>query len=81
MTEPVSKHLKDLNKGVLRVFKHVFHLNFGAEGHQVIIFIGSIFTGDTTTLNGCLRSADTTEETILEGRWQACHIPGNCWGE
>ena len=44
MTDPVSKNLKDLNNRVLRVFKHMVHIHFCAEGHPVIIFLGHIFT-------------------------------------
>ena len=65
MTEPVTKHLKYLDNGVLWVLKHVVHLHFGAEGHPVTILLGSIFIGDMTTSNGCLCSAEITEETIL----------------
>ena len=67
MTEPVTKHLKYLDNGVLWVLKHVVHLHFGAEGHPVTILIGSRFTGYMPTSNGCLRSAEITEETMLEG--------------
>ena len=81
VTDPVTKNLKDLNNRVLRVFKHVVHMNFGVEGHPVTILLGSIFTGDMPTSNGCLHSTDITEENISEGGWQACHIPGDCWGE
>ena len=77
----VSKHLKDLNNGVLRFLKHLVDLHFGAEGHPIIIFIGRLLTGDTPTSNGCLRSADITEETTSEGVWQAYQILGDCWGE
>ena len=78
MTEPVSKQLKDLDNGFLRVFKHVVYLHVGAEGHLVILFLGSILTGDMHTSKGCLHSVEITEETILECGWQACHIPGDC---
>ena len=81
MTDPVAKHLKDLYNGVLLVLKHVVHMHFCAEGHPVNILLGSIFTGDMPTSNVCLRITDITEETILEGGWQACHIPGDYWGE
>ena len=81
MIDHVSKHLRDLDNGVLWVFKHVVHLNFGAEGHPVMIFLGSILTGYMPTSNGCLRSACITKETISEGRWKMCHIPGDCWDE
>ena len=77
--DPVSKHLKGLDNGVLRVFKNVVHLHFGSEGYPVIIFIGGITTGDMPTSNGCVRSAEITKETISEGGWQTCHIPGDCW--
>ena len=80
MTDPVTKHLKDLNNWVLRVFKHVVHLHFGAEGHPVNILLVSLFTGYMPTSNGCLRSAKITEGTISEGEWKAGHIPGDCWG-
>ena len=80
MTEPVTKHLQDIDNGVLQVLKHFVHMHFGAEGHPVTILLGSLLRGDTNTLNGCLRSADITKETILEGGWKACHIPGECWG-
>ena len=79
MTDPLAKHLKDLDDGVLWVFKHVVHLHFGAEGHPVNILLGSLFTGDMPTSNGCLCSAEITEENILEGGWQACQIPGDYW--
>ena len=81
MKEPVTKNLKELDNGVLRLLKHVVHMNFGAERHPVTILLGSIFTEDMPTSNGGLRSADITEENILERRWQACHISGDCWGE
>ena len=61
MTDPVSKQLKDLDNGVFWVFKHVAHLHFGAEGHPVIIFLGSLFTRDMPTLNGCLRIVEITK--------------------
>ena len=78
--DPVTKHLNDLINGVRRVLKHVVHLHFGAEGNPVTILICSLLTGYMPNSNGCLRIADITEETILEGGWQACHIPGDCWG-
>ena len=81
MTDPVTKHLKDLDNGVLRVFNHEVHLHLGAEGHPVNIIIGSLFTGYMPTSNGCLHSAEITEETISEGGWQVCHVPGDCWGD
>ena len=52
VTNPVTKHLKDLYNGVLRVLKHVVHMHFCAEGHPVNILLGSIFTGDMPTSNG-----------------------------
>ena len=80
MTDPVKKHLKDIDNGVLLVLKHVIHLHFGAEGHPVTILIGSLFTGDMTTSNGCFCRSEITEKNILEGGWKACHISGDYWG-
>ena len=81
MTDPVIKNPKDLDNGVLQILKHVVHLNFGAEENPVTIILGIIFTGDMTTSNGYFRSAEITEENILERRWQVGHIPGDCWEE
>ena len=81
MTDPVTKHLKDLDNKVLRVLKHEVHLHFGAEGHAVAILLGSLFTGYMPTSNGCLRSTEIIEETILEGGWQAYNVLRDCWGE
>ena len=39
MTDPMSKHFKDLDNRVLQVFKHVVHLHLCAEGHPVIIYL------------------------------------------
>ena len=71
VTDPVTIHLKEFNNGVLLVFKHVVHLHFGEEGNPVTILLGIIFTGDMPTLNGCLQSAEITEENISEDGWQA----------
>ena len=76
VTNPDSKHLKDFHNGYFRVLGCVVDLHFGAEVHPVSVLAGSFITGDVSTLNACLRKAEITQETILEGGWQARQEPG-----
>ena len=71
VTNPDSKHLKDLHNGHLRVLKCVVNLHFGAEFHPVPVLPGRFLTGNMSTSHACLRKADITQETIYEFGWQA----------
>ena len=64
VTNPYSKHLKDLHNGDLWVLKCVIDMHFGAEFHPVSVLAGRFFTGDMSTSNACLRKAEITQEII-----------------
>ena len=80
MTDPVSIHLKDLDRGQGWVRQEVVHTDLGAEGRPVGVEGLGAAGSDVATANGCLRRAEITEERSAEGGWHICHEPGN-WGE
>ena len=81
VTDPDAIHLKDLDKGDVRVLEGVVNLLVGAEVHPVPVFLGSFFTGDMSATNATLRNAEITQETISGGGWHARQEPGDWRGE
>ena len=81
VTDPDAIHLKDLDKGDVRVLEGVVNLLVGAEVHPVPVFLGSFFTGDMSATNATLRNAEITQEIISGGGWHARQEPGDWRGE
>ena len=77
----VAIHLKDIDRIEVQVLNQVVEMQVGAEGGPLGVEGDGPAFGDVAAAHGCLRSAEITEETILEVRCQACPIPGDCWEE
>ena len=68
MTDPVSMHLKYLDRGEDLVLEQVVDLQVGAEGVPLGLEGYSLSVGDVAAAYGCLHSADITDERTLVGR-------------
>ena len=78
VTDPVSIHLKDFNDRKSRGLQAVVDLQVGAVGHPLGVEGGCAGGGDVTATNGCLRSAEITDEITAEGGWQSFQECADC---
>ena len=67
VTNMVAVHLKDLDRGEVRVFKHVVELHVGAEGGPLGVEGDGLAVGYVADVHGRLRSAEITEERTSVG--------------
>ena len=78
MTNPVAVHLKDLDRGGIRVFYQVVKLKVGAECGPLGVEGDGLDAGDVAAAHCCLRSTDITEERTSVGGWYMVQEPGDC---
>ena len=72
---PVAVHLKDIDRGEVRVLKKVVELQVGAEGGPLGVEGDDLDIGDVAVMHGCLCSADITEERTYLGGWHVVEEP------
>ena len=78
MTNPVAVHLKDVDIGQVRVFKHVVELQVGAEGGPLGVEGNGLAVGYVASTHGCLRSTEITNENTSVGGCHMVQEPGDC---
>ena len=76
--DPLSIHLKDLNRGEDVVFMQVAKLQVGAEGGPLGVEGDSNDVRYVAAAYGCLRSTDITDERALVGGWYMVQEPEDC---
>ena len=80
VSDPMSIHLKDFNVRKSRGSQAVVDLQVGAVGHPLGVKCGCAGGGDVTATNGCLRSAEITDEITAGGGWQSLQECADCVG-
>ena len=78
VTDPVSIHLKDIDRGEDLVLKKVVDLQVRTEGGTVGVESDSLPVGDVNAVYGCLSSAEITDKRILVGGWHMIQEHGDC---
>ena len=76
VTDPVSIHLKYLDRGQVLVLKQMFDLQVGAEGGPLGKEVDGPAVGDVAAAYGCLCSTEIIDEKTLVGGWQLVQEPG-----
>ena len=69
MMNTVDIHLKDINRGEVRVFKQVVDLQVGAEGSPLVVEGDGPDVGDVAVAHGYLRSVEITPGGVVPGHW------------
>ena len=78
LTDPVSIHLKNLDRGEDPNLKQVVNLQVEAEGGPLGVEGDNPAVCDVAATYGCLCSADITDERTLVRGWHMVQEPGDC---
>ena len=76
--DPVSIHLKDLDRGEYLVLNQVFDLQVRAEGVPLGVEGKSPSVDNVSNAYSCLLSTEITDERTSVGRWHMVQKPGDC---